>query len=415
MAAMDRREFLRLAGSLTGALAVYTFWPHGVFAEGEPKPVLAASAVANPTFISPAIVKRGDGIPFSRAKDLKFTIDGIWLEPSGKPKGGGIIELREETGSGRLAPAAAPAVGMYDLYVKVSGAEGTRIERQPLSVKFVDDFKSDFIFGVISDVHFGDPRVTNEIKGFKVAEVFNREIAILNERGVEFCISCGDYCFTPPDTKNQIVDYVEALEAAARFPVFSVPGNHDGYATGSQKKIAFDTFKYWKKYFGGLYFEAGYGDIEIIGLNTYDKDPLQRNLYGGHGDEVDTGAMSKEQLSWLDGVLKTARAKPDRTIIMFGHQNPTNTVVDVNGPFVVKPFSEEGRRELLDLMKKYEPDVYFNGHVHGIHEEYWGKTRIVTAPTAGSLPDKGHDIGFLIVTVKAGKIDSYEPVTIIKV
>ncbi len=415
MTAMNRREFLKLAGSFGGALAVYTFWPHGVFAESESKSVLAASAVESPSFICPAIVKRGNGIPFSKTEGAKFNIDKIWLEPSGKPAGSEIVELREETGSGNLVAATATGAGMYDLYVIVSAQQSARIERQPLAVKFVDDFKTDFVFGVISDVHFGDPRITNQIKGFSVAETFKKEISILNDRGVEFCISCGDYCFTPPDTKNQIADYVEALDALAKFPVFSVPGNHDGYATGSPKKIAFDTFKYWNKYFGKFYFGASCGDIVIIGVNTYDKGPLLRNLYGGSGDAVDMGAMSKEQLAWLESALKTAHAKPDRAVIMFGHQNPTNTVVDVNGPFEVKPFSEDGRQEFIDLMKKYEPDVYFNGHVHGIHEEYVGKTRVITAPTAGSLPDTGQPIGFLIVSVKAGKIDSYEPVVITKI
>ena len=237
----------------------------------------------------------------------------------------------------------------------------------------------------------------------------------MNERGVEFCLACGDFCFVPPASKGEIMDYVKTMAARAKFPTFSVPGNHDGYATGSPQKISFDTFKYWKKYFGAFYYEAGYGDIRIIGVNTYDEDARKRNLYGGRGDAVDMGAMSPEQLAWLESVLKKARGERGGTVVMLGHHNPTNTVVDVNGPFVVKPFSEEGRREFLGLIAKYAPDVMFVGHVHGVHEEMYGKTKIITAPAAGSLPFEGHLIGFLVVTVKAGKVVSYETVETAKV
>ena len=418
MAAMDRREFLKLAGMAAGAAAVYTFWPGGALSAegaGAPKPVLAASAVDKPTFAAPAIVKSGNPVPFTKAGSGGTAIESLWLQPAGKTD---VIALAETVagGAAALAPAGtAPAAGMYDLFAKVTARDGARIERQPLAVKFVDEFKKDFVFGVIGDVHFGDPRVKAKLPDFDTAKFLKKEIDILNGRGAEFCLACGDFCFTPPETKNEILDYVETVAAEAKFPTFSVPGNHDGYTTGAPRKISFDTMKYWTRYFGTPYYDASYGDIEIIGINTYDKDALERNLYGGMGDKVDCGAMSPAQLAWLESVLKKARAKPDRAIIILGHQNPTNTVVDVNGPFVVKPFSDEGRRELLDLIVKYEPDAMFVGHVHGVHEEILGKTKIITTPATGSIPFENQALGFLIVTVKNGKIASYETIVTARV
>ncbi|MFH1539193.1 MAG: metallophosphoesterase, partial [bacterium] len=287
---------------------------------------------------------------------------------------------------------------MYDFYAKISRGDKTRVERQPLAVKVVEEFKDDFVFGVISDVHFGDPRISSKIKGFDVGETFRKEIDILNEREIEFCLCCGDLCFIPPRTKKEIMEYAEALVERAKFPTFLVPGNHDGYTSGTPAKVNFDTYEYYRRYFGPLNFESSYGDISIIGVNTFDKSPEMRNVYGGLGEGVDTGAISKDQLDWLDDVLLRARNN-SKTIIMFGHQNPTNTVKDMNGPFEIIPFSDEGREELLALIKKHEPDAYFCGHVHGVHEEIFGRTRIYTAPTAASLPADGHPVAIQVVRV----------------
>ncbi|MFA6450463.1 MAG: hypothetical protein WCX65_13400, partial [bacterium] len=59
---------------------------------------------------------------------------------------------------------------------------------------------------------------------------------------------------------------------------------------------------------------------------------------------------------------------------------------------------------------KYEKDNMFVGHVHGVHEEMFGKCKVITAPATGSMPFEGQVIGFLMVTVKAGKVDSFETI-----
>ncbi len=404
MTGMDRREFLKLAGATAGVAAAQSIFPGWVFAQEGGKPVIAASAVRQPSFIAPAIVKTGDAIPMIAQEGAQ--IASLWLQPAAAE---GKIALKISADSKSFAPESTPAPGMYDLFAEVATKDGKRIEKQPLAVRFVNEFKRDFVFGVISDVHFGDPRVRAKVPDFDTPGYLKKEIDIMNERGVEFCISCGDFCFIPPGTKTELLDYVETLAANAKFPIFSVPGNHDGYATGTPKKVNYDTFKYWYRYFGSFYYDSSYDGIELIGINTYDRPALERNIYGGKVDTMDCGAMQPEQLAWLESALKAARAR-NNNIIMFGHQNPTNTVIDVNGPFEVKPFTETGRLELIELMKKYDVDAFFNGHVHGIYEEKVGNTKVITAPTTGSLPFGDFPLGFLMVTVKDGKVASYETV-----
>ncbi|MFH1539370.1 MAG: metallophosphoesterase [bacterium] len=415
---MNRREFLKLSGTAVGtaasAAAVYTFLPHVAFAGGG-EPVFAASVVLQPSFAAPEIVRRGERLRVSVPQGMDL-VEEMWLQAAGTTEkvllGG--AEPMKLAGQYLLSVESKIEAGLYDLYAGVARDGKIRVERQPLAVKVVEEFKEDFVFGVISDVHFGDPRISSKLKGFDVGETFRKEINILNERGVEFCLCCGDLCFIPPKTKKEIMEYADALIERAKFPTFLVPGNHDGYASGTPAKVSFDTYKYYRRYFGPLNFESSYGDISIIGVNTYDKSPELRNLYGGLGEDVDTGAIGKEQLEWLNFILPIAR-EHSKSIIMFGHHNPTNTVKDVNGPFEIVPFSDEGREELLALIKKHEPDAYFCGHVHGIHEETYGKTRIYTAPTAASLPAEGHPVAIQVVKVKGGKIDFVETIEVAKV
>ncbi|MCK5844637.1 MAG: metallophosphoesterase, partial [Victivallales bacterium] len=361
---MDRREFMRLAGSAAGAAACYTFMPHVAFAGDGSGHVISTSTIERPCFAAPEIVRIGDAIPYVKSATAKTNVGSAWL---GTPEGGAPIELSLETTDAArdsitaFLPATQPDPGVYDLYIHAVKGNKERVERLPRAVCFVDNFKTDFQIGLISDVHIGDPRLTSDVPGFNVVKTFIKEINILNERKVEFCLCCGDLSWLPPRTKKEIAQYMDLLTSHARFPVFTVPGNHDGYATGTLKKISFDTYKHWRRSYGPFNFEASYGNVSIIGINTFDGTPLTRNLYGGYGEALDMGAMGQPQLEWLDGALARATAQRDGASIMIGHHNPTNTTFDRNGPFTVLPFSETGRHELLGLIKKHSPDYFFVG------------------------------------------------------
>lgn len=413
---VTRREFLKTAGAAAGGAMAASLLPRGVFAAGADTPVIAASAIARPTFAAPAIIRAGEPIPFLGAAGARAKVDALWLQPS---RGEGRIDVdtarladSAPDAAVSLATAAPLAPGMYDIFAAVSMGGKSRVERQPLAVKAVADFKKDFTFGVISDVHFGDSRIGAKVSGFDVGANLAKILSMLNSAGVEFTVCCGDLCFIPPKTKSEIMDYAETVAANANFPVFTAPGNHDGYCGGTPAKVNFDTFKHYGA-MGPLSFEASYGGMSIIGVNTYDKPDKLRNLYGGIGEKVDLGAMGAEQLEWLDAALARAAAG-DGPTIMLGHHNPTNTVRDKNGMFEVEPFSDAGRAEFLELIKKRSPDVFFVGHVHGIHEETLGGARILTVPTAGSLPAEGFPVGFQIATVSGGAVSKIETVEILR-
>ena len=407
---------MKLAGAAAGALPVISFFGGFAVSEETGAAVPGASAILTPSFCCPALVKSGGVIPMEKTPGGPAAIDSAWL---GSAAGGPEYSLSvDERGCCchpfALFPEKPVEPGLYDLFVKVSRGGASRIERQPNAVRILDDFKRDFTFGAISDVHFGDPRLASSLKGFDVAETVKKEISILKENNIEFCLCCGDLTFLPPATKKELQEYQNIFSSHASFPVFSVPGNHDGYTTGAAGKINFDTFSHWNRSFGPLDFSATYGDMSIIGLNTFDKSPGDRNVYGGYGDKADTGAVSEMQLRSIDERLSYAGSNGAKSVVLIGHHNPTNTVKDVNGPFTIVPFSETGRLELLDLVKKHSPDYFFVGHVHGVHEEIFGATKIVTVPTAASLPAEGHPVGIDLVTVRNWKISAVETIEIFR-
>ena len=419
---LNRRDFLKAAGAAAGASALYTFLPGLVYAgEGAGGgAVCATSAVRRPSFAAPALVLPGQ--PMACMPTGNADIAEAWLQPAGAEQKI-ALEYTPESGNGDTGPHGGvlslkgnPAPGLYDLYVVAERGGKQRLERQPHAVAVYEAFPTDFVFGVISDVHFGDFRIQNVMPDFSIPDTFRAEIEILNGRGVAFCLCCGDLCNIPPKTKSELMDYMDALENHARFPVLSVPGNHDGYAAGAGgAKITSDTFEYWEKMFGPMESETTFGDMSLIGINTFEKEASERNLYGGLGEAMDQGAMGAEQLQWLDSALARASARPGATVL-FGHHNPTNTVVDVNGPFSITPFAEKGRKELLGLLEKHKPETLFCGHVHGVFEETYASTRVITVPTAASVPyDKSHPIGIDIVTVKSGRIAEVETIEMARV
>lgn len=419
---LSRRDFLKTAGVVAGASALCSFLPGVAYAAdgAVDKTGIGASAVASPSFAWPALVLPGQPIPCKSTGAA--SIDKAWLQHRG---GGEPVSLdhylekmlNEDGSSPEFLAAAKPLEpGLYDLFVTAGRGGKQRTERQPNAVAVFDSFPRDFRFGVISDVHFGDFRIGHVLPDFDTAAAVRREIGILNDSGVQFCLCCGDLCNIPPKTKNELLEYVDMLENHARFPVLSVPGNHDGYAAGAGGgKITSDTFEHWTRNLGSLTGETRFGDMSLIGINTYEKPAAQRNIYGGLGQDMDLGALTDAQLANLDAALARGAQTPGATIV-FGHHNPTNTVEDKNGMFTIKPFSETGRAECLALLEKHRPEVMFCGHVHGIFEETHAATRILTAPTAGSVPyDNSHPIGLLIVTVKNAQIASVETVEIARV
>lgn len=143
-----------------------------------------------------------------------------------------------------------------------------------------------------------------------------------------------------------------------------IPGNHDmGNGAGDYDRSYKDFIANNNLYFGKnlkttYYYEVING-CYMICLASEDK-------------EAQTLEMNDEQLQWLEGVLKEAQAAGAPTFV-FNH-------------FPLRYLAERGNTELADLLKKYDVDLYFHGHIHndlGTDNFYtWGGVDSINLPRA---------------------------------
>lgn len=152
-------------------------------------------------------------------------------------------------------------------------------DSQPNAVRVITESRHDYCFVHLSDIHFGDPRgylvpLSNENSS---ASVLNRSWHIFNELSFldpEFILFSGDLLFGGPYS----LEYLWAWEVLSSFslPIFMVPGNHDGYASGGG--LFRDGLEYWKQMIGPPYYSFDYGDTHHFACaNTYDGSAYQRD------------------------------------------------------------------------------------------------------------------------------------------
>ena len=349
-----------------------------------------------------------------------------------------IVESTYDVSSGHytvtgIVPQQVPR-DIFDLVI-VSENSGIS-DRQPNAVRVVTEPAHDYRFVHLTDLHVGDPR------GYLVPPrdensntgIWNRGWHVFNELSFldpEFIFFSGDLVFGGP----YILEYLWAWEILSSFslPIFMVPGNHDGYASGGG--LLRDGLEYWKQVIGPPYYSFNYGDINhFTCVNTYDGSAYQRDgLY--FIVQKWGGALSQEQLEWLEDDLEEA-FDGERESVIVGHHDPRGDVHAFGGEN--NPADEDGdgyaeATEFLDMLSYQEWNDkesgekmvgiirginsssvdtgaithVFMGHVHGdfidLDEEsnsWW-----IHTTSAGSATNSSDDfLGYRVIEVENGKI-----------
>lgn len=223
-----------------------------------------------------------------------------------------------------------PSVDLYELYDMRVSASGGMVDTVTNAVKVIDQFKSDYYFIHITDIHllghtfYGESGyATDQSEMDDFYEVI-KDINLLNP---EFVLLTGDLInegeledFECLRNHTLTVQLLEKLEV----PVYIVPGNHDlgGWdATPPEQGTARNE---WWRFFGWRQQEVpttestyqshdysfDYGDIHFTGLEAYDNyDGYMYDVYGQY-------SFTSEQLTWLNQDLATAG---DKTKVLFYH------------------------------------------------------------------------------------------------
>lgn len=269
---------------------------------------------------------------------------------------------------------------------------------EPRCVQVIDAFKDTFSFIHITDFHMGDLRGFSEsIKetiGWKSIKRCIDEINIIRP---DFVVISGDLVYGQLYPFEYHREYKMCYEMIQKFdvPTFLVPGNHDGY-----NRILEDGFSYWQDYFGPLYYSFDYGDYHFQAINSYDISKIFRltflfiPLNWG-------GSISDEQLNWIDQDLQQYSSKHN---IQFMHHNPLwNTKGD---SLISKDY--ENRKNLLNIINKYDVDMVLAGHVHWDSVNVDNDTIFITTTTPESdIRVKDGYWGYRQIEIRENKISNY--------
>jgi 3',5'-cyclic AMP phosphodiesterase CpdA len=426
-----------------------------------------------PLFATPAIQKKGQS----------FTIK---IDSNGKQAGSWSVKLKQTNHSSLTAeyelPVQKVSTGqsywknsstiydvtvqipdqvpekLYDLEVSFTG-NGKRItDNQPHSIKVVDQFKKDFTFLHLTDIHVGSPRNLGDPSDptgtdpalAAEAGIWNpdpnkrwlylqKTIKEVNLKNPDFVVLTGDLMFGQMNPQEYIYEYEEVYKVLQQLnvPVYLVPGNHDYYA---QDATLADGAKYWEQYFGPSYYSFDYGPYaHFVGVNSLDWDKFDRSGHGTVSVPTWGGQIRAKQLDWVkqDLAENAKTAQPGQMRGLFAHNNPLWRDRDIwpqDDPEVQQYWKEydaqhdpqrletlilgeklgqkydqlwhgENAQELIDVMKQYHVNVSLHGHTH-IDNVTEQDGILYTTTAAIELTGKPW-VGFRHFTTKDGQITSY--------
>jgi 3',5'-cyclic AMP phosphodiesterase CpdA len=324
-----------------------------------------------------------------------------------------------------IVPAQVPRE-VFDLSI-TSESSGLS-DVQPNAVRVITEPKSSYRFVHLTDLHVGDPRgclvplgdENNDANPLNIAGQVLAEISFFDP---EFVFFSGDLVFGGP----YYLEYPWAWEILSSFylPIFMVPGNHDGYASGGG--LLRDGLEYWKQVIGPPYYSFNYGDMHhFVCTNTYDGTVSQRDGFYFIVKKWG-GTLGQEQIEWLGENLEEA-FQQGRTSILLCHHDPRGDIHRLGGEnnladedndgyaeateFIDMLFNQEWNdkesgEEMVKIIREGGVNHIFLGHVHSdfIDWDEESSTWWVHTTSAGSAGMSSDDFrGYRIIEVENNQI-----------
>lgn len=267
----------------------------------------------------------------------------------------GPRKIKNNLNEGLLIIAKTPEQipeGLYNLRLILDGKEDIATR----AVKIISDFKREYEFVHLSDLHIRSPQDNRDHVEKLLA--IAKEINLLSP---EFVIMTGD--ITDSGSRPEYLRFLKALESFD-VPTFVIPGNHDHYYWWW--KYLYLGFDEYEKYMGQRFYSFSYGADNYICLNTGNFEKVyETSLDGIHDD----------QWHWLVGELERAGLCPEGLLCVFAHYDYTEDLPDYY----------EFSNQLEGLFNKYPVDLYAYGHGHQNLEEFIGKKPVLSLETASPI------------------------------
>ena len=260
----------------------------------------------------------------------------------------------------------------------------------------------------------------------------------LNSAAYNFTIMLGDVAYGR-NFQDEYSDFYE-LMTDLEVPMFSIPGNHDGYAhfttvNDLTSPLEWDGLEYWAKFLGPTNNAFNFRNKTYLLLNAYDGTPQRRaSAQIGIGDTGASpvanwgGYLAEKTLNWAEIILDDYDVAA-----VFGHMTPLGqdgtgkyhanrafsriygvlSVIDdqewnydseswdsdpTDGVFNETPTSNNGVSLTSFLAKKAKPPIYFSGHTHLDKIFTFEKGAELIKNTGVTAPDK---MEFIMTTTLA--------------
>jgi len=222
----------------------------------------------------------------------------------------------------------------------------------------------------ISDVHFGDPTFSDELK-------FNLLLQIQNENP-DMIIFAGDLTYNGYLSEyNNVKEFIDELNSISETHV--IPGNHDARNVG---------LMHFERLIGEPRFVRKSGESIIIGLDSARED-------------INDGNIGSFQLEWLEDELKEI-PKEYSKIVTFHHH--------------LIPIPQSGRErnilldsgDLLQLLRDHHVDLVLSGHKHVPNVVTVENMAIVNSGTATTkrVRGNGHPC-YSEIIINNSELDAY--------
>jgi 3',5'-cyclic AMP phosphodiesterase CpdA len=195
---------------------------------------------------------------------------------------------------------------------------------------------------------------------------------IEKDGGIDFVMCAGDMVANPVEDEYETF-CSRLVSHKPKTPCIFMAGNHD--ETKSEDAL-------FRIYFGDPYYSFAVGKTLFVALNN--------------GED----AYLPEQYEWLEGLLKSERAKYD-SLVLFMHKPP---VVPASARAKGKLMKPEDLDRLYAILKDYNPTAIFSGHIHMYSQMNWNGIPVYICGGGGGNLEMGAKHHWLEVTVRDGAV-----------
>ena len=229
-----------------------------------------------------------------------------------------------------VAPRGAKAIGVYD-------ADNKRVGAIRISALKSKSAKTPlYSYGVLTDVHFGVPKIDPE-------NDFKRALEFFAKEGASMVCICGD--ISQEGTEEEFQAYAK-VAALSKSPVYATTGNHDCTSFGINPEI-------WEKYTG---------NPPVFEKSVVVDGRTEHFLFLGMRRWYFQEPYYYEHVEWLERKLEEYEGE---RCYVFTHLFFPDRAGNMNGVYPRGNWLSGDQLERLEnLCRKYNNTIWFSGHSH---------------------------------------------------